>query len=94
MLQDLDFSTEEGARVYRHSTSHVLAQAVKRLYPGARLGIGRYRRVSHDFEFESPFRRRISENRAGNEKIIAELPFGGASSTGEGARFYEERDEP
>ena len=37
----LDFSTEQGARIYRNSTSHVLAQAVKRLYPEARLGSAR-----------------------------------------------------
>lgn len=34
------FEDEPGQRVYRHSTAHILAQAVKRLYPGTRLGIG------------------------------------------------------
>jgi threonyl-tRNA synthetase len=33
-------STEEGLETYRHSTSHVMAQAVKRLFPKARLAIG------------------------------------------------------
>ncbi len=30
----------EGLQVYRHSTTHVMAQAVRRLYPGTRLAIG------------------------------------------------------
>lgn len=99
MLQDLDFSTEEGARVYRHSTSHVLAQAVKRLYPGARLGIGPAieKGFYYDFEFEEP----ISSEDLGKieqemKKIIAEkLPFKRREfSREEALAFYEERDEP
>ncbi|MCX6356040.1 MAG: threonine--tRNA ligase [Candidatus Aureabacteria bacterium] len=40
MGKDIDLSTEEGIERYRHSTSHVMAQAVKRLFPKARLAIG------------------------------------------------------
>ena len=36
----LTFRDEAGARVFRHSASHILAQAVKRLYPNAKLTIG------------------------------------------------------
>ncbi len=36
----LTFADPEGARVFRHTTSHLLAQAVKRLYPEAKLAIG------------------------------------------------------
>lgn len=32
--------TEEGLEILRHSTSHLMAQAVLRLFPGAKLGIG------------------------------------------------------
>lgn len=39
-LRLLTFSDEEGQIVYRHTSSHILAQAVKRLYPGAKLAIG------------------------------------------------------
>ena len=39
-LEFLDFSTPEGRDVYWHSSAHILAQAVKELYPQARLGIG------------------------------------------------------
>jgi len=40
MRANLDISTEEGLETYRHSTSHVMAQAVKRLFSRARLAIG------------------------------------------------------
>ncbi|MBQ9783537.1 MAG: threonine--tRNA ligase [Clostridia bacterium] len=39
-VQLLTFADEEGAHVFRHSASHVLAQAVKRLYPETKLTIG------------------------------------------------------
>jgi len=35
-----DASSKEGIQVIRHSTAHLLAQAIKRLYPDARFGIG------------------------------------------------------
>jgi threonyl-tRNA synthetase len=34
------FSDEEGKRVYWHSSSHILAQAVEELFPGAKFGVG------------------------------------------------------
>ena len=36
----LTFDDEEGRRVYCHTAAHILAQAVKRLYPSAKLGFG------------------------------------------------------
>ncbi len=36
----LTFDDDEGKRVFRHSSAHLLAQAVKRLWPQARLGTG------------------------------------------------------
>ena len=35
-----DASSNEGLQVLRHSTAHLLAQAVKRLYPDAKFGVG------------------------------------------------------
>ena len=35
-----DAHSEEGIAVIRHSTAHILAQAVKRLYPDAHFGVG------------------------------------------------------
>ncbi|NLK27653.1 MAG: threonine--tRNA ligase [Clostridiales bacterium] len=39
-LNILTFNDEAGKAAYRHTASHVLAQAVKRLYPHAKLAIG------------------------------------------------------
>ncbi|MGI5921847.1 MAG: threonine--tRNA ligase [Syntrophomonadaceae bacterium] len=39
-LEILDFSDERARGVFRHSSSHVMAQAVKRLWPEAKLAIG------------------------------------------------------
>ena len=39
-LEILTFDAEEGKAAFRHTASHVLAQAVKRLYPDAKLAIG------------------------------------------------------
>ncbi|WP_419823506.1 threonine--tRNA ligase [Anoxybacterium hadale] len=36
----MDFDTEEGRAAFRHTASHILAQAVKRLYPEVKLAIG------------------------------------------------------
>lgn len=36
----LTLQDEEGVEVYRHSTAHLMAQAIKRLYPDVKLGIG------------------------------------------------------
>ena len=39
-LNLLTFEDEGGRKAYRHTTSHVMSQAVKRLYPSAKLAIG------------------------------------------------------
>ena len=40
ILQLLTFNDNEGKDVFWHSSAHLMAQAVKRLYPDAQLGIG------------------------------------------------------
>ena len=55
-LRILTFEDEEGRAAFRHTASHILAQAVKRLYPNTRLAIGPAIKDGfyYDFEFESP----------------------------------------
>ncbi len=55
-LEILTFDDPEGAEVYRHTASHVLAQAVKRIYDNVRLGIGPATDSGfyYDFAFTSP----------------------------------------
>ena len=40
IIEVLDFNSREGKETYWHTTAHVMAQAVKRLFPNAKLGIG------------------------------------------------------
>ena len=39
-VEAVTFDSEEGKEIYRHSTSHVMAHAVKKLFPEAKLAIG------------------------------------------------------
>lgn len=56
-LEPLTFDSFEGRDVYRHSSTHIMAQAVKELFPSAQLTIGPALEDSffYDFAFERPF---------------------------------------
>lgn len=57
-LNILTFNDEAGKAAYRHTTSHVLAQAVKRLYPHAKLAIGPAIETGFYYDFDcEPFDR-------------------------------------
>ena len=60
----IDFSTEQGKKIYWHSASHVMAMAVKALYPDAKLAIGPA--IDHgfyyDFDTKQPFSPEILAN--------------------------------
>ena len=53
----LDYTTKEGIEIYRHSASHIMAEAVKELFPEARLAIGPAIEDGfyYDFDVERPF---------------------------------------
>jgi threonyl-tRNA synthetase len=53
-LSILTFNDDAGKAVYRHTTSHVLAQAVKRLYPNAKLAIGPSIDTGFYYDFDIP----------------------------------------
>ena len=62
LTEDVDvrlctFEDEEGKKVFRHTAAHVLAQAVKRLYPSTKLTIGPAIEGGfyYDFDSEIPF---------------------------------------
>ncbi len=95
-LQD---DTTEVRFFYRHSMSHVLAQAVKRLYPKAKLAIGPAIKDGfyYDFDVEKPFTpedlEKISKEM---DKIISEKhQFKRKSlSAEEASQIIEKSDEP
>lgn len=55
-VEFLTFDSEGGRHAYRHTASHVLAQAVQRLYPDVKLAIGPAieNGFYYDFDFEIP----------------------------------------
>lgn len=55
----LDFSSEEGRKIYWHSSSHIMAMAVKRLFPDAKLGIGPS--IDNGFYYDFLFERQFNE---------------------------------
>ena len=52
----ITFADEQGQRCFNHTASHILAQAVKRLYPNTKLAIGPAidNGFYYDFDFEEP----------------------------------------
>ncbi|MGN0329697.1 MAG: threonine--tRNA ligase [Kineothrix sp.] len=73
-LNILTANDKEGLRVVRHTASHVLAEAVKRLYPDARLAIGPSIDTGfyYDFEHEPFSREDLDRLEAEMKKIIKE----------------------
>lgn len=97
-LNILTFNDEAGKAAYRHTTSHILAEAVKRLYPDAKLAIGPSIESGfyYDFDCESFSREALDKIEAEMKKIIKEgheikrftLP------REEAIQFMKERNEP
>jgi threonyl-tRNA synthetase len=56
-VEPVTVDSADGLKILRHSTAHVLAQAVQQLFPGAKLGIGPpiENGFYYDFDVEVPF---------------------------------------
>ncbi|GGQ36764.1 threonine--tRNA ligase [Streptomyces mutabilis] len=56
-VEGVEISSEDGLDILRHSTAHVMAQAVQELFPEAKLGIGPPIKDGfyYDFDVEKPF---------------------------------------
>ncbi len=97
-LNILTANDKQGLQVVRHTASHVLAEAVKRLYPDAKLAIGPSIDTGFYYDFEhAPFSREDLDQLEGEmKKIIKEgkklekftLP------REEAIKFMEEKGEP
>ncbi len=78
-LEIVTFDDEDGKRAFRHTASHILAQAVKRLYPQAKLAIGPAvdNGFYYDFDVDVPFTPEVLEKlEAEMKKIVKEgLPL-------------------
>lgn len=97
-LNILTFDSEEGKKAYRHTCAHVLAQAVKNLYPDAKLTIGPAIENGYYYDFDMP-----SLDRAALDAIEKEMKAiikKGESlerftlTKEEAVKLMSERDEP
>ncbi len=98
-LEILTFDSEEGKGAFFHTTSHILAQAVKRLYPETKLAIGPS--IEHGFYYdldrETPFAAEDLEKiEAEMKKIVKEnLPIERFTKPREDAiAYFKEKGEP
>jgi len=97
-LNILTFDSDEGKRAYRHTCSHVLAEAVKNLYPDAKLAIGPSIENGFYYDFDMPplTREDLDKIEAEMKKIIKKgerltyftLP------REEAIQMYKDKDEP
>ena len=72
VVEAVTIGSPDGLAVLRHSTAHVLAQAVQELHPAARLGIGPpiTDGFYYDFDVETPF---TPEDLRALEKVMARI---------------------
>jgi threonyl-tRNA synthetase len=96
-VEGVAIDSADGHDILRHSTAHVMAQAVQDLYPDARLGIGPPIRDGfyYDFDVETPF---VPEDLERIEtrmrKIIKEGQRFSRRVTTDGDALRELKDEP
>ena len=97
-LNILTFDDENGKKAFRHTAAHILAQAVKRLYPDAKCTIGPAidDGFYYDFDMPSIGREELDKIEAEMKKIVKEnLPIKQYTlSRSEAIKLMEEKDEP
>ncbi len=98
-LEILTFDSDEGKGAFFHTTSHIMAQAVKRLYPETKLAIGPS--IEHGFYYdldrETPFvAEDLEKIEAEMKKIVKEnLPIERFTKSREDAiAYFKEKNEP
>ncbi len=78
-LEILTYKDDEGKMAYRHTASHILAQAVKTVYPAAQLAIGPATNVGFYYDFDLPFPITMDDlasiEKEMNDIIAADLPI-------------------
>ena len=98
-LNILTFADEQGKRAFNHTASHILAQAVKRLFPNVKLAIGPAidNGFYYDFDTDTPFTTEtLAQIEAEMKKIVKESikieQF--TLAPDEAVKFLEEQGEP
>lgn len=98
-LEILTFDSEDGKGAFNHTASHIMAQAVKRLYPETKLAIGPSiaNGFYYDLDRETPF---VTEDLEKIEAEMKKIVKEGLSlerftkSREEAIAYFKEKDEP
>lgn len=98
-LEILTFDSEDGKGAFNHTASHIMAQAVKRLYPDTKLAIGPSiaNGFYYDLDRETPFvAEDLEKIEAEMKKIVKEgLALERSTKSREDAiAYFKEKDEP
>ena len=98
-LNILTFNDEKGKGAFRHTTSHIMAQAIKRLYPDTKLAIGPSIEDGfyYDIDRETPLvAEDLEKIEAEMKKIVKEdLPIKQYTMPrSEAIAYFKEKDEP
>ena len=81
-LNILTFDSDEGKKAFRHTASHILAQAVKRIYPETKLAIGPSidNGFYYDMEKDTPFTQddleKIEKEMKPKDKLLLNMASG------------------
>jgi threonyl-tRNA synthetase len=68
-VEFITFDKPEALPIFRHSAAHIMAQAVKRLFPGTKLGIGPA--IENGFYYDFDTQGRLTQDQI--EKVEAEM---------------------
>lgn len=98
-LEILTFEDDYGKWTFRHTASHIMAQAVKRLYPDAKLAIGPAvdDGFYYDFDVETKFTSEdLAKIEAEMKKIVKEdiKLERSYKSRNEAVKYFKEKNEP
>lgn len=98
-LNILTFDTDDGKKAFRHTTSHIMAQAIKRLYPDVKLAIGPSIDDGFYYDFDTPTafsQEDLDKIETEMKKIVKEeLPIERFElPRDEAIKFMEQKNEP
>lgn len=96
-LTILTFDSNDGKKAFRHTTSHIMAQAIKRLYPDTKLAIGPSIEDGFYYDFDATFTQEDLDKIETEMKRIVkeELPLEKFElPRDEAIKFMEDRNEP
>jgi threonyl-tRNA synthetase len=99
-IEPVLIGSEEGLEILRHSTAHLMAQAVEKLYPGAKFGIGPCVKDGFYYDMDLPVSLTDQDLPAIEEEMRKLAGSGGMKiervdmAKGEALEFFQKRQDP